>query len=195
MALQLVDAPADLFIDLATVKAHLRIDHDAHDDLLELLIAAETAYAEKFTGLALALQTWDYYQDAFPAEADPQIIRLPLGRVTDIDAVYYLDASGTEQTLDAALYDIDLAGIPARVALASSATWPPTYDGVNAVRVRFTAGVDTGISPNSAEEMKDIQLAIMLRVQAGYDGGDRAQALLDASEIYLKRRRVIVSFA
>lgn len=196
MALELVTAPAEPPVTRAMVKAHLKVDYTDADDLLDLYIAAETAFAEDFTGRALMSQTWDYYQDAFPAEDEPQFIRLPLGKVTAVSAVYYLDADGAEQTLDTADYDVDLASVPARIHLSANGSWPTTYDGVNGVRVRFTAGQeDTGVSPATPDVLKDIQLAIMLRVQADYDGGEEAEGLRAASEIYLKRRRVHLSLA
>jgi len=196
MALELVTAPAEAPVTRAMVKSHLRVEHTEKDDLIDLYIAAETAYAEDFTGRALVAQTWDYYQDAFPDECDPQEIRLPLGKVIEVVAVYYLDADATEQTLDAANYDVDLVSVPARIDLSATGTWPTTYDGVNGVRVRFTAGQqDTGVSPVTPDVLKDIQLAIMLRVQADFDGGDDAEALRAASEVYLKRRRVHLALA
>lgn len=195
MALELVTGADVAPVSRETVKEHLHVEHTEHDDLIDTYIAAETAFAESFTGRALVAQTWDYYQDAFPGESDNlQYVRLPLGKVLSVSAVYYLDADGAEQTWDAANYDVDLASVPARISLAANASWPTTYDGFNAVRVRFTAGTqDTGVSPTPEDVLKDIQLAIMLRVQADYDGGEQAAALRDVSEIYLKRRRIVVS--
>jgi uncharacterized phiE125 gp8 family phage protein len=196
VGLQLVTGPAVPPVTRTTAKAHLHVEHTDDDDLIDTYIAAETAFAESFTGRALVSQEWDYYQDAFPAECDPQEIRLPLGKVLSVSAVYYLDAGGTEQTLDAANYDVDLASVPARVTISATGTWPTTYDGVNAVRARFTAGQeDTGVSPAEPDVLKDIQLAILLRVQADYDGGEAAKGLREASEIYLKRRRVHLALA
>jgi uncharacterized phiE125 gp8 family phage protein len=195
MALQLVTAPALAPVSREVVKSHLHVEHTDKDDLIDTYIAAETAYAEAFTGLALVSQTWDYFQDTFPADdAAYQYLRLPLGNVISVTGVFYLDGDGVEQEWDAANYDVDLASAPARIHLADAAAWPTVYDGVNALRVRFVAGQqDTGVSPATPDVLKDIQLAIMLRVQADFDGGDQAQALRDASEVYLKRRRITVS--
>jgi uncharacterized phiE125 gp8 family phage protein len=196
MGLQLVTAPTIPPVTRDMVKKHLRVEHTDKDDLIDLYIAAETSWAEDFTGRAFVVQTWDYFQDAFPGECDPQVIELPLGAVTSVTDVFYLDADGAEQTLDVGLYDVDLASVPARIHLAANASWPTIYDGMNGVRVRFTAGSeDTGVSPATPDVLKDIQLAIMLRVQADYDGGEDAQALRDASEIYLRRRRVHLALA
>lgn len=196
MGLQLVTAPSEPPVTRDMVKAHLRVEHDDDDDLIDLYIAAETSYAEDFTGRAFVTQTWDYFQDAFPGECEPQIIELPLGKVTSVSAVYYLDADGAEQTLDAGIYDTDLASERARISLTDGASWPSTYDGLNGVRVRFTAGTeDTGVSPATPDVMKDIQLAIMLRVQADYDGGEDADRLRNAAEIFLRRRRLHLALA
>ena len=194
MGLVLVTEPTDYPVGLATVKKHLRVEHDDDDTIIEAYIAAETAFAEKFTGRAFAPQTWDYYQDAFPDSCDPQEIRLPIARVTDVAGVFYQDTNGDEQTLATSNYDVDLASIPARVSLSATGSWPAVYDGDNAVRIRFTAGSeDTGVSPATPDVLRDLQLAIMLRVQADYDGGEQAAGLRAASEIFLKNRRVVVS--
>jgi uncharacterized phiE125 gp8 family phage protein len=195
MGLQLVSAPTVPPVSRETVKQFLHVEHTDKDDLIDTLISAETAFAESFTGLALVAQTWDYFQDAFPDEdATAQYIRLPLGHVISVTGVFYLDGDAVEQEWDVANYDVDLASVPARIHLADAASWPTAYDGVNAARVRFVAGLqDTGVSPTSQDVMKDIQLAIMLRVQAAFDGGEQAKALRDASELYLRRRRITVS--
>jgi uncharacterized phiE125 gp8 family phage protein len=195
MGLQLVTAPAVQPVSSDVVKQFLHVEHTDKDDLIDKLIAAETAFAESFTGLALVAQTWDYFQDAFPAEdATAQYISLPLGNVISVTGVFYLDGDAAEQEWDAANYDVDLASVPARVHLADAASWPTTYDGVNAARVRFVAGqLDAGASPATPDVLADVQLAIMMRVQADFDGGEQAKALRDASEVYLKRRRITVS--
>lgn len=193
MGLSLVEAPAEPPVTRAMVKAHLRVEHDEDDTLIDLYIGAETAYAEKFTGRVLIAQTWDYTQDGFPAASDPQEIRIPLGNVLSVLGVFYLDAEGGEQTLDPTNYDVDLTSFQARVALSASGSWPTTYDGLNGVRVRFTAGSeDAGVSPAAPDVLKDIQLAIMLRVQADYDGGEIAKALRDIADTYLGHRSLVL---
>lgn len=196
MGLQLVTAPSEPPVTRAMVKAHLRVEHADDDALIDTYIAAETAYAEDFTGRAFVTQTWDYFVDRFPPSCDPQIIELPLGKVESVSDVYYLDGDQVEQTLGAGIYDVDLSSVPARISLTDGQSWPTIYEGVNAVRVRFTAGsVDTGVSPATPDVLKDIQLAIMLRVQADYDGGDDAEALRKAAEVYLRRRRIHLAMA
>lgn len=196
MGLTLVTAPVAYPVSLADAKAHLRVDHTDQDDLIELYVAGETRYAEAFTGRVLVPQTWDYTRDAFPAEGESQTFALPLGRVIEVTGVFYQDEAQVEQELAAASYVVDLSTEPARLALADGATWPTIYAGPGAVRIRIVAGYqDETVSPATADVVEDIKLAILLRVQAMYDGGDDAPKLREVSEIYLRRRRVHLGVA
>jgi uncharacterized phiE125 gp8 family phage protein len=195
MGLTLItEATADV-VALADMKAHLRVEHTDHDDLIQTYIDAEVAFSEDFTGRALAPQTWDYTFDAYPVEGEPQRIDLPLARVISVDAVYYKDADGVEQTLSEDDYVVDLTSQPARIALVPNGSWPITYEAIDSGRVRFQAGYSDGNSPIGADVAEDIKLAIKLRVQADYDGGDQADKLREASLIYLRRRSVNLSLA
>lgn len=191
MALRLVEGPAEYPITLDEAKAHLRVEHDGDNSLITSYIAGETAYAEELTGRALAPQTWDYLRDAFPGESDPQTIEIPLAKVISVDGVFYQDEAGAEQELDAASYIADVDSTRARIALTPSGTWPTTYEGLNAVRVRLVAGyAQEGSSPLAAEVLADIKIALLFRVQADYDGGESAGSLREVADLYLKRRRV-----
>jgi uncharacterized phiE125 gp8 family phage protein len=41
------------------------------------------------------------------------------------------------------VYDVDLVSEPARITLKAGQNWPTTYQGPNAVRVRYVAGYGT----------------------------------------------------
>lgn len=196
MGLQRVTAPTSFPVTLAEVKAHLHVEHTLDDSSLNLYIAGETSYAEDFTGRAFVPQTWDYFTDAFPALGAPQVITLPMPTIIDLTGVFYLDADGSEQEMDAALYVADLASQPARIGLADNASWPTIYTGLNAVRIRFDAGYQDGsVSPPAVDVLADIKVALLLRVEATYRGGENARVLRDAAEIYLRRRRVHLALA
>ncbi|GGA54196.1 head-tail connector protein [Pelagibacterium lentulum] len=66
MASYLVAGPVDEPISLAQAKAHLRIEDDAEDGLIESLIAAARTHLEAITGSALLRQTWRVVLDAWP---------------------------------------------------------------------------------------------------------------------------------
>lgn len=191
MALKLIEAATEYPITLAEAKAFMSVEHSDHDGRITLLIAGETAYAEELTGRALCPQTWDYFADAFPGEAGPQHIEIPLAKVIRVDGVFYLDADGSEQEIDAADYVADVDSTRARIALAPNGTWPTTYEGLNAVRVRLVAGyADAGSSPLTADVLADIKLALLFRVRADYVAGDDAELFRKTADIYLIRHRV-----
>jgi uncharacterized phiE125 gp8 family phage protein len=190
MGLSLVTAPESYPVSLVEAKAHLRVEHEEHDTRISLYIAGETGYAESFMGRALVPQVWDYTLDAFPAAADPQIITLPMPKVISVDGVFYQDTDLAEQEWDAASYIADVTSDPARIGLASGVSWPTPCTGLNAIRIRFTTGyLDATVSPALVAVREDIKIAILLRVQATYQGGENADKLRDAAEIYLRRHR------
>ena len=97
MNLKQIVAPAALAVSLDEAKEHLRVDHDAENDLITALIQAATAWLDGWSGvlcIALEAQTLELTLDAFPSGC----IRLPIGPTTAISSVKYLSADG-EQTL------------------------------------------------------------------------------------------------
>lgn len=111
------------------------------DGELETYIAAAVSHLEGpdgiLGGLCLEPQVWEYVVDSFT-----DAIQIPLRPVISIDSIAYLDADGVSQALDAENFTTDLSSSSAWVVRNSSAGWPTTLDGINAVRVRFTAGFE-----------------------------------------------------
>lgn len=139
MNLKQIVAPAALAVSLDEAKDHLRVDHDAENDLITALIQAATAWLDGWSGvlcIALEAQTLELTLDAFPSGC----IRLPIGPTTAISSVKYLSADG-EQTLDAAKYSVDLDSKEARIQPVGG--WPSTDGAMNSVRIRFVAGEGT----------------------------------------------------
>lgn len=135
MGLTLVTAPAVEPVSLQEAKDWLRVDHASDDALIEDLIAAAREYAENVTGLRLVAQTWDWTLDAFP-----DVLRPPIGPVSAVTSIKYLDPAGAEQTLAAAKYRADLAETPERITPAYGESWPSTHDVTAAVTVRLSVG-------------------------------------------------------
>lgn len=185
-------APPDLEpVSLTEAKLHLRVDGTEDDALITTLIVAARRQAEHELGRVLITQTWQLTLDEFPA-AD---IQLPMPSVLSIVDVKYLDPDGNEQTVAPADYALDAATTPGWVLLASGASWPSTYAGANAVRVRFTAGY----GPAAADVPANVVAWIKLQIGALYKHREAfaagvtvaelpnrfTAALLDSERVYL----------
>lgn len=99
MALFLVMAPSIEPVSLAEAKAHLRVEVNDENSLIQTLITAARQYVETATRRALLQQTWDDKLDAFPCGA----IVLPLSPVTSVTSITYLDTAGVSQTWSSSL--------------------------------------------------------------------------------------------
>jgi uncharacterized phiE125 gp8 family phage protein len=188
MALQLVTPPANQPVTLTETKAHLVVEHDEHDNLIDIYIAASTGAVDGprgFLGRALIDQTWDLFLDHFPGEHHHDSLQLrrhhhhhltgqieiPLPPLIGVIGVFYKDSSGAEQEFDADNYVVDTASQPGRVVLTADAAWPTTQRAANAVRVRFRAGyIGVGSSPPEDAVPFPIKAAILLHVGDLYRG-------------------------
>lgn len=189
MSLTLVQAPALEPVSLALAKTHCRIDGTEFDTLLPAWITAARQRAEHELGRALITQTWLLTLDAFPAAE----IELPKPRVLAIESVMYLDAAGAEQTLAPAAYALDSYTLPGWLFPTDS--WPATYDGANAVRVRFTAGYGPAAAdvPSQVVAWMLLQIGAMHRHASAVAVGAAVAELpgrfvdgmLDAERVYL----------
>lgn len=159
MGLTLVTAPAVEPVSLQEAKDHLRVDHASDDALIEALIAAARRQAENITGLRLVAQTWRWTLDGFV-----DVLRPPIGPVSAVNSIKYLDTAGVEQTLAAAKYRADLAETPERITPAYGESWPSTYDVTAAVKVELQIGF--GGFPAAVPD--DIRLAMLLIVGRYY---------------------------
>jgi uncharacterized phiE125 gp8 family phage protein len=124
-------------VSVEDVKIAARLDAESFDDQMALLlIPAIRREAEHQLGRRLITQTVELVLDEFPAGE----IDLLLPSVQSITSVKYLDSAGDEQTVLNTDYSLDNAKAPARVLLATGASWPATYAVPNAVRVRYVVG-------------------------------------------------------
>lgn len=101
MPIKVITPAAELPVTLAEVKAFANVSINDDDTLLTSLLTAATAKTENRTGTRLITQTLELYLDSFPGTGGE--IFLP-GPVQSITSVKYIDADGTEQTMDSADY-------------------------------------------------------------------------------------------
>ncbi|MBK8123926.1 MAG: phage head-tail connector protein [Dokdonella sp.] len=123
-------APADLPVDVATVKSALRIDLSDDDTLLAALIGAASDEAEHRLHRAILPQTWMLFLDSLPRQ-----IRLPWPTAQSVTVEYCQDA-GDWVALNA--NDVFLvSGPPSIVVPTHGVTWPTVGHYPDSVRVTF----------------------------------------------------------
>lgn len=131
----MIDADAiDQVLPLEDVKAHLKVEHSAEDELIQDMVWSAVEEIEDATGHLFGRRSVTEHFDGFSS------IRLRSFPAHAITGVSYIDGSHVGQTFD-------LAGLrlmsgrkrPARVARVLS-VWPSTCSAVDAVSVTFDAG-------------------------------------------------------
>ena len=87
----LVDGPAVEPVDLAAMRAHLRLDGEAEDDLVQGLVTAARLIVEAAARRVMIAQTWRIVLDRFPQE---RALRLPLSPLIAPTRIAITDSSG-----------------------------------------------------------------------------------------------------
>lgn len=152
-------------LTLAEIKSYLRIASDSvEDETLERMRRSSYWTAEHDTRRALIPQTWRQVMDRF---ADGDIV-LEKGPVISIDAVTYLDDSGTEQTLagSPAEYEFTIPSGPkagrATLRPLLNTAWPATRIQLGAVVVEYQAGYAlSGVVANIPEDILQGRLQLI----------------------------------
>jgi uncharacterized phiE125 gp8 family phage protein len=163
MALKLITPPATFPVTLAEAKAHCNVNVNDFDGLLNRYIGSATNEAENWLGRALIDQTWELTLDTFP----PNELRLPKPPLIEVVSVTYDEADGDPIVLPASAYTVDDQSEPAWIL--PDGTWPATFAGVNAVRIRFRAGYLNQASPPAANVPDDIRHAVLLAIGDAFD--------------------------
>lgn len=195
MALKLITPPASYPLSLDEAKQQLNVDFSDQDALITAFLAAATAHAQQFTGRAFIDQTWELTIDEFPDNE----IEIPNPPLIEVVSIKYDDSDGNEVTLDASEYVVDDQSEPGWVIPSDS--WPSSFDGINAVRIRYRAGYLTTDSPQSSNVPDDIKSAIRLYLGTLYANrehiviGQTATQMPWACEALLRPHRVKLGMA
>lgn len=162
---EIITEPAAEPVDLATVKTHCRVDHNADDAYLSGLISAARAYCEEQTGLALLTQQWNFWRQDWPHKT-PDMLLLPRAPLVSIDTFEYTDLTETTTVVDPTIYTVRLRKrSPAGIVLKFGKIWPPVVlSGNTPIHVAYTAGWT-----DATQVPQKIKLAIMLLVGHYYD--------------------------
>lgn len=182
-----IAGPTEEPVTLEEVKLFLRVDGTDEDALIEGLIASAREAAEHLTNTSLCTQTLERVIDAFPE------VEIELGSppVQTIVSVKYIDTTGAQQTLDSSAYSLDKDRAPGWVLPAVDTEWPDTLDTANAVRVRFTAGVDAAAVPKAVKTWIMLRVGTLYRFREQFQAGAVADlpnrfadSLLDSARVY-----------
>lgn len=169
--LTLLQAPTGSILEVADAKQQSALEQEDadNDDLFAGLIAAAQSYLDGRDGVlgrALLTQQWRLTLQGFgPTDCNyayfrndwttgqtiywqpklqyPGEIKIPLPPLQSVDAVRYLDTTGTLQTTDQAVYRVSANSDGASLLLNVNQSWPGTLDAPDSVQIDFTAGYET----------------------------------------------------
>jgi uncharacterized phiE125 gp8 family phage protein len=176
MATVQTSAPAVEPVSLTDVKAHLRIDTNDEDALLQSLIMTARLHIEVALGLALITQTWSCYFDRWRASTSSSYggrtgsdaVTLPLSPIKSVDAIRIYSADGTFASLPLTGFTFDLVSRHARVARRAGTAAPVSGRPLNGIEIAVTAGFGT----TSADIPAPIRQAHLLLVTHWYEHRD-----------------------
>ena len=155
----LLSAPAAEPLALDDVRAFLRADTNADDELIASLIVAARTHVETLTRRALITQGWRLSLDCWPADGRIPVRPGPL-RVLTAARVY--DVAGNATALDLQHFVPDLAAC--ELAVAPWALMQPT---------RLTAGIEldvtVGYGDTGADVPEPLRQALRLLVAHWYE--------------------------
>lgn len=158
--LRVLTPPVYRPISLQEAKDHLRVDSDDDDALIEGMIAAATNYFDGPAGIlnrAILAQTLELTLPEFPCGP----IVLPCPDLIEIVSLRYATlGSPDRETLTE--YQIDRAGVQARLWPAYGQSWPSVPCGlVNAVTIAYRAGFGThpGAVPDDLKSTVKLMLS------------------------------------
>jgi uncharacterized phiE125 gp8 family phage protein len=166
-------APASMPVSLAEANAYLRLDTNAEDDFVTMLIQASTSMAEEYLRRKIVTQTLQASYDSSPTE-DYQdcsrfvdyyarncknAFRLPYQPVQSVTDIKIYTSDNTESVYSSDNYFVDT--INGRIAFNSNAVLPSNLRQYNSIIVTYVAGYT--IVPSA------LKLGILDQVKAMYD--------------------------
>lgn len=156
---ELVTAPTAKPISLAEAKAHLRVDHDLENDVIERAIAAAVVHLDGYVGIlgrALMAQRWRQFFSFWPAS---RTLRLSLAPAVDIVEIRVRASDGAETVLDPAGYRLLARASQPQVLFPVSASLPAPACEPDAIAVTYDAGYGA-----AADVPEPIRQAVLLMV-------------------------------
>jgi uncharacterized phiE125 gp8 family phage protein len=160
-------------ISRTLAKLHARVETEADDLLIDLLIKAARLEAERITGRAFIPRTIEARFDDLPSGREP--IELPMAHSATVSELTYLDGGGAAQTIDLADLEVIAGGQnPARLIPAVNTNWPGTNRSPGNVVITYVAGYPASGSPADEEAHQAaipeaLKNWMLVRVTTSYD--------------------------
>lgn len=134
-------------VTLEEARAQTRVDCDAEDAFLGLLISVATQAASDRLQRALVPTRYRLTLDSFP-----DAVELLMPPVISVESVKYIDIDGEQQTLDPQDTFLDSVSEPGYLVPAAGRAWPATQDRINTVEVEYTAGYPDSAIPTPIKQ-------------------------------------------
>jgi uncharacterized phiE125 gp8 family phage protein len=162
MTITVVNPPASEPVSLAEAKLYLRIDHNAEDALIALLIEAAREAVEAGVGRALITRRVRENLDIWRREAARGAV-LGLGPVTNVVAVRLLADNGSQSVIEPDRYRLE--GHRDRPRLVFSPGVPATLRDIGGIEIEY----DCGFAAEAADLPVALRLATLQIVASLYD--------------------------
>src|SRR5215210_6107260 len=105
-------------VSVDEMRAFLRLDEAAEDELVTTLVKAARHYVEAASGRVLIAQTWRITLDHWPHD---RVVVLPLSPMIGVESVRVFNAAGLPTLVTMAHYHVDPASDPPRVFIDAAA--------------------------------------------------------------------------
>jgi uncharacterized phiE125 gp8 family phage protein len=164
----LIDGPAVEPVGLAEMRAYLRLDHEAEDDLVAGLVKAARFMVEAASRRLLIDQRWRLVLDRWPEE---RILTLPLGPLIAVERIAVADPTGEPVALPVEAYEADALSDPPRIVVSDAAPDPGLAR--RGIAIELRAGF--GAAPEDVPA--PLRLALKMMVARWFENrGDMAGA-------------------
>jgi uncharacterized phiE125 gp8 family phage protein len=178
MSLTQTAGPALEPVTLAEAKLYARVDGDADDETLTLMIGAARELFERETGLVLIRQSFELTLDCWPMRGADSLRRiyLPVKPVLQLTSLTVTTSDG-EVTVESTDYVFDAAADQPRLVEASAGLWPSPSVATGGIVIAFDAGFG-----DAAEDVPaGIRLALLKLIADSYERraptGETSEAL------------------
>jgi uncharacterized phiE125 gp8 family phage protein len=157
MGVKVITPPTVEPVTLAEAKLHLRVDTSDEDLAITSMLKAARQDCQHVLQRTIAPTVLGLFLDEWPSGD----VALPLGPVTTIDSVRYVDpTTGTLTTWAGANYVLDDTGVDALLRPAFDVSWPRARLQFGGVQIQYQAGW--------ANAPESIKAWILLRLGALY---------------------------